>query len=656
VSADEQPARVDPEVLHEIVLGTSAETGEAFFAELVKHLARALGTKCAWVTEWLAERRRLRALSFWVEGGYFGDYEYDIANTPCETVITERRLVHVPDRLLELYAGDPDLKPLGAVSYLGVPLLDTGGQILGHLGVLHDKPLPEDPRAMAVFNIFKGRAAAELRRIRRDQELRDREKELSLLIDSARDAIVELDGELRLARMNRAARETFKCDTTEAIGNAFASFLTEECRDKLLHLAGRLGEEPRGRQSLWIPGGIEAVDSRGAVFPVEATLSRFELDGRPFYTLILRNVNELAEAEERIRSLMDETEYLRAEINALEGRADIIGESEALRRVLSDVERVAAGDTTVLVTGETGTGKELIARAVHQRSPRAGKPLIKVNCAAIHANLQESEFFGHEKGAFTGATRRREGRFKLADGGTIFLDEVGEMPLELQAKLLRVLQEGEFEPVGASRSEKIDVRVIAATNKDLEAMVEAGAFRRDLLYRLNVFPIHAPPLRERGDDVVLLAEAFARRLAAERGRSVRPLAESARARLKAYGWPGNVRELENVIERAFITSTDGRTLNLERALPEAGGRTEPQGAGGAAARLGAEPAGGGSRVFTAKEMEELERTNLIRALERSAWKVSGAGGAAEALGLSPSTLASRMKSLGVARPARSRPR
>jgi transcriptional regulator with GAF, ATPase, and Fis domain len=317
-----------------------------------------------------------------------------------------------------------------------------------------------------------------------------------------------------------------------------------------------------------------------------------------------------------------------------------------LHRVLCDVEQVAKGDTTVLITGETGTGKELIARAIHQHSLRAHKPLIKVNCAAIPATLQESEFFGHEKGAFTGATQRRDGRFKLADGGTIFMDEVGELPLDLQAKLLRVLQEGEFEPVGSSKTIQVDIRVIAATNRRLEQMVKDGTFRNDLLYRLNVFPIHLPPLRERSDDIVLLAEAFARNLARRNGRPVPRLTEADKVRLKRYDWPGNIRELQNVIERAFITSRDGRTLNLERALPEDMARvTAPE-------RIAA-PTMSQERIFTDAEIRQLEKDNMVCALTKANWKISSTGGAAELLGVNPNTLSSRMKSLGIERPRRS---
>jgi formate hydrogenlyase transcriptional activator len=308
---------------------------------------------------------------------------------------------------------------------------------------------------------------------------------------------------------------------------------------------------------------------------------------------------------------------------------------------LKDVDQVASTDSTVLVTGETGTGKELIARAIHQRSARRDKQLVKVNCAAISAGLVESEFFGHEKGAFTGATRKREGRFSLADGGTIFLDEVGELPLDLQVKLLRVLQEGEFEPVGSSQTHYADVRVVAATNRDIEQMVKDGTFREDLYYRLNVFPIRVPPLRERGDDVVLLAEAFLSRFARRAGRKMASLTPASRERLCAYEWPGNVRELQNVIERAFITGSD-RHINLDRALPDAVVRdvTTP---GEATRSISDEP------IRTAEQLQALERDNIERGLAACRWKISGEAGAARLLGMNPSTLSSRMRALGIKR-------
>ncbi len=321
----------------------------------------------------------------------------------------------------------------------------------------------------------------------------------------------------------------------------------------------------------------------------------------------------------------------------------IVGRSAALRRALREVTQVASTRATVLLLGETGTGKELFARAIHDLSARRERPLVTVNCAAIAATLIESELFGHERGAFTGATQRREGRFGLADGGTIFLDEIGELPLELQGKLLRVLQEGELEPVGGSRTRKVDVRVIAATHRDLLEAARSGTFREDLYYRLSVFPLTLPPLRERGDDVVLLAAAMIERLARSLGKPVAPLEPADVAALRAHAWPGNVRELRNVIERAIITSRDGR-LSLERILPAAGGRSRPVTAlPGAAAPVLRE-------ILTEPELRRLERSNLLAALDRTGWRIGGTGGAAELLQVNPSTLKSRVKALELCRP------
>jgi transcriptional regulator with GAF, ATPase, and Fis domain len=361
-----------------------------------------------------------------------------------------------------------------------------------------------------------------------------------------------------------------------------------------------------------------------------------------FYTLILRNVNERLEAEQKIRSLSDEAEYLKEEIKTLHNFDEIIGRSKPLLRVLHDVKQVADADATVLIFGKTGTGKELIARAIHAASQRRDKPFIKVNCPAIPATLIESEFFGHERGAFTGATRKRDGRFALADGGTIFLDEIGELPLDLQVKLLRLLQEGEFEPVGSSRTRKVNVRVLAATNRDLHQSAQNGEFREDLYYRLNVFPIEVPSLRDRGNDITLLASAFAKRFAQKMGRTIEPLSQECIRRLGAYSWPGNVRELANVIERAVITSRDGR-LNLDRALPE----TAKDAASAKAISRTEEMT---EQIRTAQELHALERDNLLRALETAGWRVAGKNGAARLLGINASTLSSRMKALGIKRP------
>jgi PAS domain S-box-containing protein len=627
-----------------ILEGMANETGERFFAALVKNLAKALRTHGAWVTEYLQESRRLRALAFWMDGQWIQDYQTDLAGTPCEQVIDTANLVHFPDKLLELFPDDRDVTDIGAVSYMGIPLKDTDGRILGHMAVIDRRPMPEEPRVLALFNIFAARATAEMQRLRAEKQVREREEKLRGLFDSAMDAVIEFDENLKVTRMNPAAEKAFRYTAERVLGQDFSRLITEESRQKLQTLLGDLNTAPQNRRSLWIPGGLQALPLDGTEFPAEATLSRFEIERQSFYSLILRNINERLEADQKIHSLAAEAAYLREEIKSLRGFDEILGQSQAMKRVLEDVEQVAETNTTVLILGETGTGKELIARAIHGSSRRSDKPLITINCAAIPAALMESEFFGHEKGAFTGATQKREGRFSLADHGTIFLDEIGELPLELQAKILRVLQEGEFTAVGSSQTKKVDVRVIAATNRDLNQAVKGGGFREDLYYRLNVFPIEVPPLRDRDDDILLLAAAFAAKSAQRLGRRIEPLSDEYKKRLRGYLWPGNVRELQNVIERAVITSRDGH-LNLDRALPDAASvRTRDVEAQQTMTEKVSE------RILQLRELQQLERKNILRALEATAWRVAGKDGAAALLGMNPSTLNSRIRALRIPRP------
>lgn len=636
--AEKAVSAADEDVaLRAILEGTARSTGEYFFDALVETLARVLHTHGAWVTEYLPERNRFKARAFYLGGQSLKDYEMDIEGTPCEVVVRDLRLIHYPDKVLELFPNNPMIREVGTCSYMGVPLLDVDGKLLGHMAVLDRDPMPPEPRFRALFEIFAARAAAELQRIRAESEVRDREQKLRRLVGSAMDAIVELDHDLQIIGMNPAAEKVFSCQAADMIGQNFMKCLsTDSCR-KVSLLAHELESRPEGEQYLWIPGNLEGLSGSNE-FPAEASLSRYELQGKTYYTLILRNVNDRLASERKIQSLTVEAEYLREEIRALQNFDEIIGQSPQLLHLLRDIHQVAVTDTTVLISGETGTGKELIARAIHDGSPRKNKPLITVNCAAIPSTLMESEFFGHEAGAFTGATKKREGRFELADGGTIFLDEIGELLPDLQSKLLRVLQEGEFQPVGSSRTRKVDVRVIAATNRNLQDMIREGKFREDLYYRIHVFPISIPPLRDRGDDVILLARKFAERFAQKIGKKVMPPTPECIRRLKAYHWPGNIRELQNVIERAVITSVDG-ALNLDRALPELP----------SASNNAAQPTLD-RRVRPAKEFTQLERENILLALETTGWRIAGKDGAAQLLGLKPSTLASRMKALGIERP------
>jgi PAS domain S-box-containing protein len=602
-----------------------------------------MGTMGAWVATYDAKARTLRAVSMKIRDRWMDGFVYGIDGTPCQLAIEEERMVLVPDRLIELYAtGQPGAKEVGAVSYLGVPLLDVDGKIIGQLAVLHDEPLAEEPRTEAIFRIFAARAAAELRRIERDRALRERETQISRLLESAMDAIVYLDEELRISLMNPSAERTFECEPGAAIGRDFRELLSPDSENSLRDCIGELCDRQQANASLWIPGGLRARTVRGRLFDGEATLSQYKADGRHWFTIILRDVEQRLAAEKRIQSLLSETEALREELRSLGAFEPILGTSVALLSTLREVESVAQTDTTVLLLGDTGTGKELFARAVHVGSKRRDRPMVKVNCGAMPANLIESELFGHEKGAFTGATNRREGRFAMANGGTLFLDEIGELPLELQPKLLRVLQEGEFEPVGSSHTAKVDVRIIAATNRNLVERVREGTFREDLYYRLNVFPVRIPPLRERGDDISLLARAFVDRFCRRMGRTLAPLSESTLARLRAYSWPGNVRELANVMERGVILSTDG-IFDVERALLDVAPRTSAP---------PPSPADAGTRILSVLELEALEHANILRALEATGWKVAGEQGAASLLGMNPSTLNSRMRALDIRRPPR----
>jgi len=363
--------------------------------------------------------------------------------------------------------------------------------------------------------------------------------------------------------------------------------------------------------------------------------------------IVFRDVSQRREADEKLHAALTEVDrlrerlelenaYLQEEIRIETNPRGIIGQSAAIQQTLRQVKLVAPTAAAVLITGESGTGKELIARAIHEASSRRDRPLIRVNCAAIPRELFESEFFGHVRGAFTGAVRDRIGRFELADGGTLFLDEVGEIPLELQGKLLRVLQEGNFERVGEERTRDVDVRVIAATNRNLKQEVQRGRFREDLYFRLNVFPVESVPLRDRREDIPLLAQHF---LLSEKLSSDLRLSEGDARKLTRYDWPGNVRELQNVIERAVILAQNGR---LRIDLPDSAG---PQAAAGPRAKTETRPA-----VMTSGELRDHERSNILAALSATSGKIFGPGGAAELLDMRPTTLSSRMKALGIEAP------
>jgi len=630
--------QVRPEALiRYLAEGTASQTGQEFLQALVRSAAQAMDVAGVWVTEYLPHKKVLKSLAFWMNGEYVYDFEYRIENTPCERVVEEKRLVHIPDRVIELFPNDPDLCTLNAVSYAGVPLLRPDGSVMGHLSALDTKPLDLVTELEATFRIFAARATAELHRIRAEAVVRESEQRFSRLFESAMDAIVEMDDEFWIQRANGSAAALFTLSTEDLAKRKMTDLLAPPSASKLRSVTD--GLDTAEHPFAWIAGGLDAVRSDDSTFAAEASVSRFDVKGARRFSLILRSVQDQIAAENRLRELREETAYLLSEISEHRYGGEIVGNSPAIRTVITAVAQVAPAPATVLITGETGTGKELVARAIHEASHRAGKPFVRVNCAAIPAALCESEFFGHERGAFTGAATRRTGRFELAHGGTIFLDEVAELPLELQPKLLRVLQEGEFEPVGSSQTRKVDVRVIAATNRDLSTEVVGGRFREDLYYRLHVFPIPVPPLRERGADVELLAQNFLERNCKRMGKPPLELSADCLRRLRSYHWPGNVRELENVIERAVIIALDEH-LNLRDALPLNNILQAPE-------RRSANPV---LVVRTKGELREVERETLLRALEDAKWKVAGAQGAASKLGIPASTLTSRMKALGISRP------
>jgi predicted ATPase/transcriptional regulator with GAF, ATPase, and Fis domain/tRNA A-37 threonylcarbamoyl transferase component Bud32 len=524
------------EMLRGVTEGTASVTGDDFFSSLVRHVASALQVRYAFIAKCTdARKTRVRTLAFW-QGDHFGEnIEFNVAETPCQNVI-EGTVCHYAENLRGLFPDDRPLFEMNAESYMGLPILSAAGQVIGHLAVLDDMPMPEDARGMGVLKIFAARAGAEFERLQAEEEL---------------------------------------------------------------HRA-------------------------------------------------------LAEVETLKNRLQEENVYLQEEIRQEHNFQEMVGRSPALLEMLQKVELVAPTDSTVLLYGETGTGKELVARALHDRSARKDRPLVKVNCGAISAGLVESELFGHVKGAFTGALERRIGRFELANGGTIFLDEIGELPPETQVKLLRVLQEQEFEPVGSSRTVHVDVRVIAATNRDLEEAVRAGHFRSDLFYRLNVFPIQVPPLRERRSDIPQLVMFFLSRFARKLGKNIEAVPQGVMDLLTVYDWPGNIRELQNLIERAVVLS-QGSILRLDRAIlpavtldpvampPEIVGDDPGKPGRDRQGRMpSASPVPG-----EALTLEEVERHHILGVLKQTRGVIEGPKGAARVLNLHPNTLRSRIKRLGI---------
>ncbi len=563
------------------------------------------------------------------------DFEYDMHGTPCLKV-SRGQTCHYEQDLQTLFPEDKPLVELRAESYLGVPLRDSENYIIGHLVIMDDKPMAEDPLVFSVMETFAARAGAELERTRAYEQLQRRhaesEERFRDLFDEAPIAYINEGMDSKFIRANRAAMNLLGITPEEVPTTYGISFIpdTPEAQERL-------------RVALDVIG--KGIDANGIVLEL-----RRKDNGKPLWiqwwskpdpggtytrTMFIDITERVLMEREKTR-LEAQNKYLQEEILSEHNFGEIVGSSPVLLNLLRQVEQISKIDSTVLILGETGTGKELIARAIHDRSPRKNRALVKVNCGAISAGLVESELFGHVKGAFTGAIANRDGRFKLADGGTIFLDEVGELPLDTQVKLLRVLQEQEFEPIGSSRTIRVNVRVVAATNRDLEEMVREGKFRADLYYRLSVVPLRVPALRERTMDLSLLVPFFVQKCAKKLGKQIGSVSDDVMRRLADYSWPGNVRELQNVIERAVILSP-GNTLVLAEELRSA-----------ALASARSTPVPG-----NASSLDDVERNHIESVLNQAQWMIEGDRGAARILGMNPSTLRSRMQKLGIQRPPRS---
>ena len=511
---------------------------------------------------------------------------------------------------------------------------------------IRDSRQQDQRQASADAEEFMHRGLAEWRRV--EQLFVEIERENQLILKAVGEGIYGLDLLGRTTFINPAAARMFGYTEQELVGRNM---------HELLHHTRHDGSDyPASACPIYAAfhdGTVHTVSDEvfwrkdGTSFPVEYTSTPLQEDGQPIGAVVVfRDTTERVNADAQLRAALQELEqlrerlerenaYLQQEICEEHNYHEIIGKSEIVRRTTHKIDLVSPTEATVLITGESGTGKELIARAIHRNSLRAERPLIRVNCAAVPRELFESEFFGHVKGAFTGAVKHRAGRFELADGGTLFLDEVGEIPLELQSKLLRVLQEGQFERVGSDQTQTIDVRVIAATNRDLSKEVAAGHFREDLYFRLNVFPIHSVALRDRPEDIPLLATHFLANIGRRFGREQLQFSEADVTRLQAYGWPGNIRELQNLLERAVIVSPAGQ-LRLEVPTPNHAQEIAP-----------VEENKPSHELLTESARRERDRAVIEQALRQSGGKVFGPGGAAEALGLKPTTLASRIKRWGI---------
>ena len=524
----------------------------------------------------------------------------------------------------------------GVKASLAFALSVGGGPLIGALSfntMRKERTWPEPlvKRLQLVAQIFTNA----LVRKDADRDLRESEARLSLATSAAGAGLWSMEIDTRKVWVSAKTQELFHFALDEDLNyESFVKIIHPEDRemvDQDVQQALQSGEKLLIEYRIVLnDGSIRWIAARGQRH-LNSTGEPDRFMGVSFDISDRKRLEEqlqarLREIEELKKQLEQENISLREEIRLLSPHSDVVAKSAAMRQVLAMVEQVAPTDSTVLITGETGTGKEVVAREIHKLSNRKARPLVTVNCASLPPTLIESELFGREKGAFTGAMSRMVGRFEIAHGSTLFLDEIGDLPLELQTKLLRVLEEGRFERLGSTKPIQVDVRVIAASNRDLEQEIQAGKFRKDLYYRLSVFPITIPPLRERTDDIPLLVWNFIRQFEKRMGKRIESVPKRSLVALQRHPWPGNARELRNVIEHAMIVSP-GKTLVVNPPTPVAAKRSSEK-----------------------QSLQEVERQHILRVLEETGWRVAGKNGAAKILGLKPTTLEARMKKLGINRP------
>ena len=641
-------------LVFEIAKGVAGETGDAFFNSLARHLARTLDADYVFLGALRPGGERITTLA--VHGfGQTAAVEYGLVGTPSAHVVQEK-VWSQPSGVHQLFPQDKLLNALGAEGYVGAAIMDANGRCQGLICAITKRPMQNAKQAEALLKIFAARAGTELERKNYEDALAHNEERFRALVEHGTEGVIwfKFDEPISMDLPEEELIElyyqhTYVADCNDQAARLYGFNRAEDLIGQRLEALAPQSDPAviervrSGIRAGWNPSQVERT-LRGR----DVLLTRYgEIENGKLLSVwsTARDITELKQAEAEVLRLNDELKthleqltalkarleqdnaYLLDEIRSEHNLGEMVGSSTKFRALSERIQLVASTSATVMITGETGTGKELVARAIHELSPRSSRPLVKVNCAAISAGLVESELFGHVKGAFTGATERRIGRFEYADGGTLFLDEVTELPLEMQAKLLRVLQEQEFEPVGSNRTVKVDVRLIAATNRNLGALVQEGKLRMDLYYRLLVVPVEVPPLRDRREDIPLLASHFVRRVSRQYGRHVEKISEGMMRELVAYDWPGNIRELENFLARAIVLCP-GDTLDMPLNMAEP---SPPV-------------------VNQSRSLEATERKHIESVLASTSWVIEGAKGAAAILHMNPSTLRSRMRKLGIRRP------